>query len=106
MLEIRGIWLRHISRWDRYVLHPRIWVETPRFGTVPHIGPYNIQLKSRPRYRVGLYRLDEVGLATETDVGSPLAPWGGPTKELSLRWTELFENLRGRHSHTHVLQKV
>src|ERR1041385_2268229 len=40
MLEIRGIWLCHMSRWDRYVLRPRIWVETPRSGTVPHIGPY------------------------------------------------------------------
>src|ERR1041385_8704233 len=40
MLEIRGIWLCHMSRWDRYVLRPWIWVETPRFGTVPHIGPY------------------------------------------------------------------
>src|ERR1041385_8272685 len=42
MLEIRGIWLCHMSRWDRYVLRPRIWVETPRSGTVPHIGPYSI----------------------------------------------------------------
>src|ERR1041385_545249 len=42
MLEIRGIWLCHMSRWDRYVLRPRIWVETPRSGTVPHIGPYNV----------------------------------------------------------------
>src|SRR4051794_28100135 len=40
MLEIRGIWLCHMSRWDRYVLRPRIWVETSRSGTVPHIGPY------------------------------------------------------------------
>src|SRR4051812_34502675 len=42
MLEIRGIWLCHMSRWDRYVLRPRIWVETPRSGTVPHIGPYTL----------------------------------------------------------------
>src|SRR4051812_49503073 len=41
MLEIRGIWLCHKSRWDPYVLRPRIWVETPRSGTVPHIGPYS-----------------------------------------------------------------
>src|SRR3954464_9584775 len=41
MLEIRGIWLCHMSRWDRYVLRPRIWMETSRFGTVPHIGPYS-----------------------------------------------------------------
>src|ERR1041385_4923055 len=40
MLEIRGIWLCHMSRWDRYVLRPRIWMETSRSGTVPHIGPY------------------------------------------------------------------
>src|SRR3954464_15629827 len=44
MLEIRGIWLCHMSRWDRYVLRPRIWVETPRSGTVPHIGPYTYRL--------------------------------------------------------------
>src|SRR4051812_20005394 len=41
MLEIRGIWLCHMSRWDRYVLRPRVWVETPRSGTVPPIGPYS-----------------------------------------------------------------
>src|ERR1041385_1540603 len=41
MLEIRGIWLRHMSRWDRYVLRPRIWMETSRSRTVPHIGPYS-----------------------------------------------------------------
>src|SRR3954469_12337114 len=40
MLEIRGIWLRHMSRWDRYVLRPRIWMETSRSGTVSYIGPY------------------------------------------------------------------
>src|ERR1041385_392383 len=43
MLEIRGIWLCHMSRWDRYVLRPRIWMETSRSGTVPHIGPYTYQ---------------------------------------------------------------
>src|ERR1041385_990512 len=42
MLEIRGIWLCHMSRWDRYVLRPWIWMETSRSGTVSHIGPYNI----------------------------------------------------------------
>src|SRR4051812_37428125 len=40
MLEIQGIWLCHMSRWDRYVLLSQIWVETLRSGTVPHIGPY------------------------------------------------------------------
>src|ERR1041385_3029407 len=40
MLEIRGIWLCHMSRWDRYVLRPQIWMETSRSGIVPHIGPY------------------------------------------------------------------
>src|ERR1041384_7622313 len=40
MLEIRGILHCHMSRWDRYVLRPRIWMETSRSGTVPHIGPY------------------------------------------------------------------
>src|SRR3954464_12520772 len=38
----RGIWHCHMSRWDRYVLRPRIWMETSRSGTVPHIGPYNL----------------------------------------------------------------
>src|SRR4051812_3563783 len=40
MLEIRGIWQCHMSRWDRYVLRPWIWMEMSRSGTVPHIGPY------------------------------------------------------------------
>src|SRR3954467_15570455 len=40
MLEIRGIWLCHMSRWDRYVLRPRVWAETSGSETVPHIGPY------------------------------------------------------------------
>src|SRR3954471_13691146 len=40
MLEIRGIWLRHMSRWDRYVLRPRVRPETSGSETVPHIGPY------------------------------------------------------------------
>src|ERR1041384_7145322 len=40
VLEIRGIWHCHMSRWDRYVLRPRIWMETSRSVTVPHIGPY------------------------------------------------------------------
>src|SRR3954464_9474171 len=31
-----------MSRWDRYVLRPRIWMETSRSGTVPHIGPYKL----------------------------------------------------------------
>src|ERR1041384_7370762 len=41
MLEIRGIWRCHMSRWYRYVLRPRIWMETSRSGTIPHIGPYS-----------------------------------------------------------------
>src|SRR3954465_25852 len=40
MLEIRGIWLCHMSRWDRYVLRPRVRAETSGSETVPHIGPY------------------------------------------------------------------
>src|ERR1041385_113120 len=40
MLEIRGIWLCHMSRWVRYVLRPRVRAETPESETVPHIGPY------------------------------------------------------------------
>src|SRR4051812_20386390 len=40
MFEIQGIWLCRMSWWDRYVLRPRIWMETSRSGTVPHIGPY------------------------------------------------------------------
>src|ERR1041385_6899889 len=50
MLEIRGIWLCHMSRWDRYVLRPRIWVETPRSGTVPHIGPYRFATGLTKKY--------------------------------------------------------
>src|SRR4051812_48040536 len=42
MLEIRGVWHCHMSRWDRYVLRPWIWMETSRSGTVPHIGPYSL----------------------------------------------------------------
>src|SRR4051812_32794133 len=42
MLEIRGIWLCHMSRWDRYVLRPQIWMEASRSGTVPHIGTYSL----------------------------------------------------------------
>src|SRR4051812_45613695 len=30
-----------MSRWDRYVLRPRVWMETSRSEIVPHIGPYN-----------------------------------------------------------------
>src|SRR3954470_21834054 len=41
MLEIRGIWLCHMSRWVRYVLRPRVRAETSGSKTVPHIGPYN-----------------------------------------------------------------
>ena len=40
-VEIRGIWQCHMSRWDRYVLRPRIWMETSRSEIVPHIGPYS-----------------------------------------------------------------
>src|SRR3954463_12613529 len=29
-----------MSRWDRYVLRPRVWAETSGSETVPHIGPY------------------------------------------------------------------
>src|SRR3954471_1309901 len=29
-----------MSRWDRYVLRPRVWTETSRSETVLHIGPY------------------------------------------------------------------
>src|ERR1041385_7576830 len=34
-----------MSRWDRYVLRPRVWTETSRCKTVPHIGPYNDVLR-------------------------------------------------------------
>src|ERR1041385_5545913 len=44
MLEIRGIWHCHMSRWDQYVLRPRIWMETSRSRTVPHIGPFTFPL--------------------------------------------------------------
>ena len=29
-----------MSRWDRYVLRPRVQAETSESETVPHIGPY------------------------------------------------------------------
>src|ERR1041385_1136560 len=45
MLEIQGIWLRHMSRWDRYVLRPRIWMETSRSGTVLHIGHLQVPME-------------------------------------------------------------
>src|SRR3954463_5337389 len=32
-----------MSRWDRYVLRPRVWTTTSRSETVPHIGPYTSQ---------------------------------------------------------------
>src|SRR3954467_14155470 len=35
------MWLCHMSRWDRYVLRPRVRAETSGSETVPHIGPYN-----------------------------------------------------------------
>src|SRR3954469_7543248 len=42
MLEIRGIWLCHMSRWDRYVLRPRVRAEMSGSEKVPHIGPYTM----------------------------------------------------------------
>src|SRR4051812_18626686 len=47
MLEIRGIWLCHMSRWDRYVLRPRVRAETSGSETVPHIGPYKVERQIR-----------------------------------------------------------
>src|SRR4051812_21166952 len=44
MLEIRGIWLCHMSWWDRYVLRPRVRAETSESEIVPHIGPYTLLL--------------------------------------------------------------
>src|SRR4051812_16422469 len=41
MSEIWGIWLCHMSRWDRYVLRPRVRAETSGSEIVPHIGPYS-----------------------------------------------------------------
>src|SRR4051812_16207932 len=32
-----------MSRWDRYVLRPRVRAETSGSETVPHIGPYKRQ---------------------------------------------------------------
>ena len=34
-----------MSRWDRYVLRPRVWTATSRSETVSHIGPYNLVLE-------------------------------------------------------------
>src|ERR1041385_2752635 len=52
-------------RWDRYVLRPRIWMETSRSGTVPHIGPYSwdpmIKIKLN---NFSCYALCDVGART------------------------------------------
>src|SRR3954462_1451169 len=70
MLEIRGIWLCHMSRWVRYVLRPRVRAETSGSETVPHIGPYMLpqarsdwlnlrfqDFKSVPSYNSALHRI-------------------------------------------------
>src|ERR1041385_9259711 len=48
MLEIRGIWLCHMSQWDRYVLRPRVWMETSRSETLSHIEPYSLLSSDTP----------------------------------------------------------
>ena len=35
-----------MSWWDRYVPRPRVWTETYRSETAPHIGPYTKALDS------------------------------------------------------------
>src|SRR3954470_3878916 len=40
-----------MSRWDRYVLHPRVWTATSRSETVPHIRPYSLQRRRCRRRR-------------------------------------------------------
>ena len=57
-VEIWGIWLRHMSRWVRYVLRPRIWMETSRSRIVPHIGSYTRGagcLRKHPRCKTRSY---------------------------------------------------
>src|SRR4051812_46536123 len=36
-VEIRDIWLCHMSRWVRYVLRSRVWTEMSRSETLLHI---------------------------------------------------------------------
>src|ERR1041385_1500703 len=85
MLEIRGIWLCHMSRWDRYVLRPWIWVETPRSGIVPHIGPYTapshflrqatvVKNTRRPRQRHIIARRTEYAIKAQRFYLSDLFP--------------------------------
>src|SRR4051812_7020991 len=49
-VEIRDIRLRHMSRWDRYVLRPRAREETSGSETVPHIGPYTMTYMKSPNF--------------------------------------------------------
>src|SRR3954467_11070512 len=46
-----------MSRWDRYVLRPRVRAETSGSKTVPHIGPYIVSPES--------YWFDNLGIFTE-----------------------------------------
>src|SRR3954462_657742 len=64
-----------MSRWDRYVLRPRVWMATSRSETVPHIGPYKRILKRE--FNVG----DKVLLFRYRFRFSPgklLSRWEGP----------------------------
>src|ERR1041385_6212861 len=99
MLEIRGMWLCHMSRWDRYVLRPRMWMETSRSGAVPHIGPYRLSLKvrvgrpngARERYCAGN---DREGT---TDVTGVLGPCSYLARVTKARKVKLYqENTRDK----------
>src|SRR3954470_13534641 len=70
MLEIRGIWLCHMSRWDRYVLHPRVWAETSGSETVPHSGPYNYRYKDTTSHTVDIQVPEYNTSAEDTCLGT------------------------------------
>src|SRR3954471_12233322 len=79
MLEIRGIWLCHMCRWDRYVLRPRVRAETSGSETVPHIGPYIIPFKTLGSRVCGVWTrynalLASYCLDSDLSLGIPVVP--------------------------------
>ena len=61
------------------------------------VGPRGVdtQSKSRPRSRIGLFRMAKVGVALPDLKGTSLAHQCGPTKDHYPRWPKLFINLLG-----------
>src|SRR4051812_37314883 len=59
-----------MSWWVRYVLHPRVWTETSRSETVPHIGSYMNLMGPRsivpPLFTPSIYFLLLVSVAVTT----------------------------------------